>query len=181
MAVTLIGYRGTGKSSVAPHLAALWGWDWIDADVELERRAGRTIREIFATDGEPVFRTLERELLKELLQSRRLTIAAGGGAILSAETRKRMRASGPVIWLQANVATIARRIGQDATTAARRPNLTTQGGIAEIQKLLAVREPFYSSTAMFSVTVDTDPPEIIAKKIAATLRKRGWSSTRVMP
>ncbi len=181
MAVTLIGYRGTGKSAVAPHLAALWGWEWIDADVELERRAGRSIQEIFATDGEPVFRTMERELLKELLQSNRLTIAAGGGAILSAETRKRMRTSGPVIWLRATVATIAQRIAQDTTTAARRPKLTAQGGVAEIRKLLAIREPFYASTSMFSITVDTDPPEIIATKIAATLRSRGWAATRVTP
>ena len=81
MVITLIGYRGTGKSTLASPLAQRLGWDWIDADVELERRAGRSIQSIFATDGEPEFRRLERELLAELLLRDRLVIAAGGGAV----------------------------------------------------------------------------------------------------
>ena len=101
MILTLIGTRGTGKSTVAPLLAERLGWDWIDADVELERRAGRSIREIFASDGEPVFRALERQNLLELLQRDRLVLAAGGGAILNADTRRDFRAAGPVVWLQA--------------------------------------------------------------------------------
>ncbi len=178
MAVTLIGYRGTGKSAVAPLLAARWGWDWLDADVELERRAGRTIRDIFATDGEPEFRRLERELLAELLERPRWVIAAGGGAILAEATRTRMRASGPVVWLQAEIETIAARIAGDASTAARRPNLTAQGGVAEIAAVLAARQPLYAATATLGVATDHDAPEQIATTIDEQLRAAGWSPER---
>src|SRR5215218_314511 len=116
MVITLIGYRGSGKSSVAPALAERLGWTWADADPLIEQRAGQTIREIFETSGEPKFRRLEREVLVELLGGTNLVIAAGGGAILSAETRHDMRQAGPVVWLRADVATLSARIGADATT-----------------------------------------------------------------
>src|SRR3990172_13143827 len=120
MVITLIGYRGTGKSTLAAPLAKRLGWEWLDADAELERRAGRSIRDIFATDGEPEFRRLERELLAELLRRDRLIVAAGGGAIQNEATRRDMQAAGPVIWLQASVDTIERRLASDPTTGARR-------------------------------------------------------------
>lgn len=154
MVITLIGYRGTGKSTLAAPLARRLGWEWIDADVELERRAGRSIKEIFATDGEPEFRRLERELLTELLQRDQLVIAAGGGAILNEATRAEMQAAGPVIWLRASAETIERRLATDPTTGQRRPNLTSSGGRDEIERLLAIREPLYRQCA--SITLDSD-------------------------
>lgn len=141
---------------MARPLADRLGWTAIDADVELERRAGRTIRQIFDTDGEPEFRRLERETLVDLLQRDRLIIAAGGGAILNAQTRSDFKAAGPVIWLQASADTIESRLYGDATTASRRPNLTTSGGRAEIEHLLRIREPLYRETA--SLIVETDRP-----------------------
>ena len=154
MVITLIGYRGTGKSKLAGPLAVRLGWDWIDADVELERRAGRSIQEIFATDGEPEFRRLERDLLAELLQRDRLVVAAGGGAILNEATRADMRRAGPVVWLQASAATIERRLATDPTTGQRRPNLTSTGGRTEIEWLLATREPLYRECA--TIVLDTE-------------------------
>lgn len=172
MIVTLIGYRGTGKTSVAPRLAARLGVPWIDADPELERRAGRTIREIFATDGEPEFRRLERETLVDLLSRGSGVIAAGGGAILNSDTRRDIRAAGPVVWLQAAVETLANRIAGDATSRERRPNLTGQGGVDEIRTLLAVREPLYRETA--TLTVDTTDKDVdaIVEEILAGLPRR---------
>lgn len=154
MVITLIGYRGTGKSTLAGPLAKRLGWDWIDADVELERRAGRSIQDIFATDGEPEFRRLERELLAELLKRDRLVIAAGGGAIGNPETRADMKAAGPVVWLQASADTIERRLATDPTTGQRRPNLTSSGGRQEIERLLAMREPLYRECA--TIVLDTE-------------------------
>lgn len=155
MVVTLIGYRGSGKSSVAAPLASRLGWKWIDADDEIERRAGRSIREIFETDGEPAFRRLEREVLADLLHEEQLVIAAGGGAVLNADTRRDLQAAGPVIWLQASCERLASRINADQSTAERRPNLTTAGGgRTEIEQLLAQREPLYRECA--SVTIQTD-------------------------
>ncbi len=154
MVITLIGYRGTGKSTLAGPLAKRLGWDWLDADVELERRAGRSIQDIFATDGEPEFRRLEWELLAELLQRDRLVIAAGGGAIGNAETRAAMKRAGPVVWLQASADTIEHRLATDPTTGQRRPNLTSSGGRTEIERLLAIREPLYRECA--TIVLDTE-------------------------
>lgn len=156
MVITLIGYRGTGKSTLAPVLADKLHWNWIDADAELQRRAGRTIREIFDQSGEPEFRRLERETLVSLLRQDRLIIAAGGGAILHPDTRQDIKAAGEVVWLQASVDTIERRLCGDAVTAAQRPNLTSKGGRHEIEELLAQREPLYRECA--SLTVETDQP-----------------------
>jgi len=153
MVVTLIGYRGSGKSSIAAPLAERLGWSWIDADVEIERRAGQVIREIFEEHGEPHFRKLEREVLGELLRRNRMVIAAGGGAVLDRGTRQALKSAGPVVWLQADSQMLAKRIAADATTAERRPNLTSQGGAAEIQQLLAEREPLYRECA--TVAIDT--------------------------
>ena len=156
MILTLIGYRATGKSTLAKPLAARLGWSWADADVELECRAGRTIREIFDTDGEPEFRRLERETLVDLLSQDRLVIAAGGGAILNPETRQDFKDAGPVVWLKASFDTIEQRLYGDETTAERRPNLTSSGGREEIERLLGQREPIYSDTA--TLTIQTDEP-----------------------
>lgn len=169
MVITLIGYRGSGKSTVARPLADRLGWNWVDADAVIEQQAGRTIREIFADQGEPAFRELERTVMAELLGRDRLVIAAGGGAILNAETRRLMAAAGPVIWLQAGIATLQSRIQEDVTTAARRPNLTNQGVTGEITQVLALREPLYRGCATLTVQTDSTPVPDIVNQILAHL------------
>tara|TARA_R110002111_G_scaffold168038_2_gene233953 strand:- start:58422 stop:58949 length:528 start_codon:yes stop_codon:yes gene_type:complete len=153
--ITLIGYRGSGKSSVAAPLAERRGFTWLDADDEIERVAGKSIAQIFAEEGETYFRQIERTVMQNLLQRDKLIIAAGGGAILNAETRREMRDAGPVIWLKANVAALELRISQDTTTTSRRPALTASASQREeIQNLLDQREPLYRECA--SITVETD-------------------------
>jgi shikimate kinase len=169
MVVTLIGYRGTGKTTVAPLLARRFGLDWIDADAEIERRAQRTIRRIFEEQGEPTFRTLESQLMAELLQREGLVIAAGGGAVLDPETGTRIRAAGPVVWLRAGIETILRQIAADPTTADRRPALTAIGGSKEIEALLAVREPLYRRCATITVNVDGLSADQIVEIISGQL------------
>jgi shikimate kinase len=154
MVVTLIGYRATGKTTVAPPLARRLQFESIDADTELERRVGRSVRAIFEAEGETGFRTRERALLAELLLRDRLVLAAGGGAVLDPETRNRMRAAGPVVWLRARVETIERQIAADPMTRERRPNLTVAGGRSEIEALLAIRNPLYRDTATLTIDVD---------------------------
>ena len=169
MVVTLIGYRGCGKSSIAPRLAQRLGWSWVDADVELEHRTGRSIREIFATDGEPEFRRLERETLLALLQRDRIVLAAGGGAILNSDTRYDFKAAGPVVWLRASVESIAHRILRNSPASHRRPNLTSLGGVEEIRELLAIRTPLYAECATLTVDTDQRPLAETVKVILAAL------------
>jgi shikimate kinase len=154
MNLTLIGYRATGKTTLARLLAERLGWDWIDADVEIERVAGKTITEIFSDDGEPVFRDIEARVIADLTSRPDLVIAAGGGAPLRKESRRAMREGGQVVWLQASAETIHARMTGDATTATRRPNLTDRGPLDEIIHLMSAREPIYRDTA--HIEVDTD-------------------------
>jgi len=156
--IVLIGYRATGKTSLARLLAERLGWEWIDADVEIERRAGKTIARIFAEDGEPAFRDMEAAVMQELLARERLVIASGGGAPMRAETRQAMQRTGRVVWLKASPETIHERMSTDPTTGARRPQLTALGGLEEIRCLLAQREPVYRQTA--TIEVDTEVKDL---------------------
>lgn len=145
-------------------LARRLKWDWLDTDNEVERRAGRTIKEIFATDGEATFRQLERDVIADLATRDRLVLSTGGGAILNADSRQDLRTAGPVVWLMASVQTIGSRILQDASTISRRPNLTATGGIAEIREVLKIREPLYRECA--TIIVNTEGlklTEVVAK------------------
>jgi shikimate kinase len=85
--ISLIGYRGTGKSTVARHLALRLGWVWVDADVEVELRAGKSIAAIFADDGEAAFRNLESVVVADLCRRQRAVLALGGGAVLREANR----------------------------------------------------------------------------------------------
>ena len=94
--IALIGYRGAGKTTVAAELARRLGWDWIDADVEIERRAGKSIAAIFADSGEPAFRELEAAVVADLSRRDRAVLALGGGAVLRDDNRQAIRGCGAV-------------------------------------------------------------------------------------
>jgi shikimate kinase len=160
----LIGYRGSGKTTVAELLAKRLGWQWLDADPLLEARAGRSIREIFADEGEAGFRDKESLLLDELCALRQHVIATGGGVILRPGNRGKLKAAGFVVWLTTEPRILWERINRDATTGQRRPNLTV-GGLAEIEELLRQREPFYRECANLVVDTTGRTPEQIVDQI----------------
>jgi shikimate kinase len=170
--IYLIGYRGAGKTTVARLLAERLGWDWIDADDEIERRAGTTIAEMFATEGEAAFRALESEVVEELCRWRRTVVALGGGAVLSEANRTAIRLAGRVVWLKTTVETLAQRLAADDMTASRRPNLTQSGGLSEIEALLATREPIYRACATLEVDTEGKSSAEVAAEIAARLKSR---------
>jgi shikimate kinase len=176
--IFLIGYRGTGKTTIAQLLAERLGWDWIDADDEIERRAGKSIAAVFAEEGEQAFRELEASVVADLCRWRRSVVALGGGAVLSEVNRTAIRMAGVVVWLTATVDTLASRLSSDRTTPSRRPNLTKSGGLHEIETLLATREPIYRACATFEVdTEDKTPAEIVEEIIARlTSGERGAGS-----
>ena len=171
--VFLIGYRGTGKSTVARHLARELGYEAIDADDEIEAHAGGSIAELFATSGEPAFRDLEQQVVADLCRRERVVIALGGGAVLREANRTAIRACGdPVVWLIASPETILSRVAADGSTSSRRPNLTTAGGLAEIEQLLKARLPQYRECATLVVDTEGKSPEEIAAEIMDRLRLR---------
>jgi shikimate kinase len=173
MNLVLIGYRGSGKTVVASELAQRTGAAVVDADEEIERAAGRTIREIFARDGEEAFRDIESRVLAGLVGRNGIVLAAGGGAVLREGNRRLLKQLGTVIWLQADVDTILSRVTADPTTMDRRPNLTAAGGRREVSELLAYREPLYRECA--DVVIDTigRSLEQVADAILDTVRRAG--------
>jgi shikimate kinase len=170
MNLILIGYRGTGKSTVARLVAARLGWEWVDSDAEIEREAAETIAEIFAREGEAGFRAREAEVVARLLTGDERVIALGGGAVLSAETRRRLAGSGRVVWLTAAAETIHRRLAADPATATGRPSLTLAGGMPEIRELLAQRQPLYQQCANLVVDTDNKDPAAVAEEILLHFR-----------
>lgn len=170
MVITLIGYRGTGKSTIAAPLASRLGWDWLDADEVIEAEVGKSITDIFEEDGEDIFRKHERTVMEALLERDKLIIAAGGGAVLNEQTRMDMRSAGPVIWLIASNDTILLRMNADATTADRRPNLTKDGGRREVEKVLALREPLYRECADIIISTEEKDVNTLVDEIMTELQ-----------
>jgi shikimate kinase len=173
--IYLIGYRGTGKSTVGPLVAARLGWRFVDADDMLEKRAGQAIQDIFTAEGEAGFRDREEAILSELARLDNHVIATGGGAILRPANRERLRATGLVAWLTAPAPTIWQRLQADPTTASRRPALS-QGGLTEIEELLRQREPLYRATAMYEFATQERSPEALADAILAAWETNSGSS-----
>ena len=165
MNLALIGYRGTGKTTVARLLTLRLGWTWIDTDVEVELRAAKPIATIFAEDGEPAFRNLEATVIEELASREKVVLALGGGAILRAKTREILARTCFVAWLKASPRTLFERLAADATHADQRPNLTAKGGLAEIEEVLARREPVYRASAAAEVDTEGRTPAEVAQTV----------------
>ena len=162
----LTGARGSGKTTVAGLLAARLGWAAIDADAELEVRAGTSIRELFARHGEAYFRELEAGLLGELARRERVVVATGGGVVLRPENRELLRRSGPVVWLRASPEVMWARVAEDPSSADRRPNLAG-GGLDEMRQVLAAREALYRECADHAVETGGRSPEEVAGEVFA--------------
>jgi len=167
MNLVLIGYRGTGKTTIGRILADRLGWPLVDTDTLIQERAGKSIKEIVASDGWPEFRRLEREVIAEVAARDRQVVSAGGGAILDAASRKALRASGRVVWLTAAPETIWQRLQADAKTAAERPNLTTSGGVTEVRKVLGERRAAYQAACHHEIATDKCSPDESAAHILA--------------
>ncbi len=162
--IFLIGYRGTGKSTVARLLADQLGWEAVDANVLLEARAGRTIHQIFADEGEAGFRNREAALLEEICRGQHQVVATGGGVVLRTDNRQRLRQAGWVIWLTAEPLTLWQRLQADVTSDDRRPTLTV-GGLAEIVQLLHERRPLYDACADWTVSTEGRTPSEVVQDI----------------
>jgi shikimate kinase len=174
--IFLIGYRGTGKTSAARELAARLGWQAFDVDDEIERRAGRSIAAIFAEEGEAAFRDIEAQVVAGLTRRRQVVVSVGGGTLGREENRRTICAAGRAIWLTASVDTILQRLARDPATASRRPNLTAEGGRAEVAELLAARSPAYRECATLTIDTEGKTVESVVGEIAERLRREGWVS-----
>jgi shikimate kinase len=171
--LTLIGYRGSGKSSLAARLAERLGCRWVDADDRLEQELGSSIASLIGTRGEPFFRDREADLLARLLAEEPGVLATGGGVVLRAGNRLLLRERGrPVIWLTAPAAVLRGRLAADPATATRRPPLTGGDPLDEVAAALAEREPLYREIADAVIDVSEDSPTTLAERIDVWLAHR---------
>ena len=169
MNIILIGFRGTGKTTIGRILAQRLDKEFVDADEYLEQREGKTIKDIFAAGGEKLFREIETQIIAELCLSDNRVVATGGGAILREENVKTLKKSGIIILLEANTDTIYKRIHRDTTTEQRRPSLTNRNAYEEIEYLLEYRRPLYDKTADFVINTTSMSATDAAKKIITFL------------
>ncbi len=163
----LTGFRGTGKSTVGFILSQQLGLPLVDLDDFIEQRAGKTIRQIFEDGGEPLFRTIEAEVLGEVMERPPSVISLGGGAILREENRAIVRRSGTCFWLDADAETILTRLRADESTAQRRPSLTKLQQRQEVGHLLQERAPLYEMSADYRIETVGKEPETVAEEILA--------------
>jgi shikimate kinase len=175
--IYLVGYRGTGKSSVSRRLLDIMEAPWAVAEMDkiIESRARKTIAEIFAKETEEGFRRRERSLLAELGRQSFWIVSTGGGIVLSPENRRVLK-QGFTVWLKASVATIDARLSADEAHRASRPNLTAVGGRAEIEQMLAQRTPLYGEVARLTLSSDDSSPLDLARTIEERFRKAGFRS-----
>lgn len=140
--VSLIGFMCSGKSSTGRALARKLGWEHHDTDAVIVERAGMSVDRIFRTQGEEVFRRMEREVVEELPPERDLVLSTGGGLVLSAPTMGILNVQGPIFWLHVGRDDVLDRCTRP--WAAKRPLLNEGEDLPQrIDRLMAERDPFY--------------------------------------
>ena len=173
--IILVGMMGAGKTTVGRRLAARLGRDFVDADREIEARCGVPIATIFELEGEEGFRQREAGLLDELSSRPNLVLATGGGAVLRAENRARLRERGFVVFLRAGAAGLWQRLKRDRV----RPLLQTENPRQRIVDLLAQREPLYREVAHLTVTSGRLPIDALVTDIIGRLPEDLLPAVRV--
>jgi len=173
-AVFLIGYRGSGKTSVGKALAAMTAGEFVDTDPLIEQKAGKTIAEIFADDGEGSFRDLESLVVHEVVRrakkaARPFVVATGGGAILREQNTELMREGGRVIWLRAKISELRERIAADPKSGDARPALAGATAVDEVEQVLTERIPIYLAAAHHVIDTDGLSVEGIAELVRDVL------------
>lgn len=161
MSLILIGYRGCGKTTVGKRLADRLWQTFVDLDDRIVQSAGKTIAEIFQQHGEPHFRDVETQCLRQVAALPDHVIALGGGTLMREENRQILKSAGhKIIYLRCDPEELLRRIQSDPASAANRPNLTSLGGgLDEIKQVLAQREPIYRQMMHAELDVTNLSPE----------------------
>ena len=163
--ILLVGMMGAGKTTTGRLLAAALGWRYCDSDADVEADTGLTVPELFARDGEAAFRQAEATVLaRACADPLSSVVSVAGGAVLSADNRARIAASGTVVWLRARPETLGARVGDGAG----RPLLGNDPTEAMV-RLSAERAPFYEELAHLVVDVDDLAPDQVAEHILAAL------------
>ena len=148
--IVLVGLMGAGKSAIGRRLASRLGMPFVDADTEIERAAGCSIRDIFELHGEGAFRDGERRVIARLLARPPHVLATGGGAFMDADTRATIRERGISIWLRADLDLLVSRVSRRND----RPLLAGGDSRAVLQRLMEERHPIYAEADIVVESMD---------------------------
>jgi len=162
--IILVGFMGTGKSVVGKLLAKKLGRDFLELDELIEAKEKMPIRDIFEKKGEPYFRLVEKDVVKEARLRKNTVISAGGGAIIDEDNLRNLKTSGTIICLRASPDTILKRTKNIKT----RPLLNVPEPKKQIEELLKKREPYYNK-ADFSIDTDALSVEQVTSEITKRL------------
>ncbi len=170
--IVLVGLMGAGKTTIGRRLAAQLGLPFVDADHEIEKAAGMSISDIFATHGEAHFREGERKVIARLLQGGPQVLATGGGAFMDSDTRKNIKKSGISIWLRADLDVLMERVSRRND----RPLLQRPDPEAVMRQLIEERYPIY---ALADITVESSntPHEAVIADLLDSLAEKLELST----
>jgi len=163
----LIGMMGSGKSVTGKKLAQFLKGSFVDLDDVIEKKNKKSISEIFAGEGELFFRDQESEVLNEVASQDKLVVATGGGVILRPENVDRMRASGRVIYLEASLDVLWKRVQEKGN----RPLLKSASPQDKLKEIFLSRQPIYETVSEFQIATDGLSPETVAKNIKTQLEK----------
>ncbi len=164
--IVLTGFMGTGKTAVGRELSKLLGLKLVEIDSEIERRTGKSIKEIFRDDGEAKFRDLETEVIKEFSDRENLIISTGGGAVMREENIRALKKKGILFCLTAEPESILQRTSRSD----ERPLLNVDDPLKRIKELLEARRPQYMKADRM-INTEGKTPSQVAREIIATLRK----------
>lgn len=162
----LVGFMGTGKTTIGRAVAQRLGFDLIDSDQEIERAQGRTIAEIFERDGEPAFRALERQFIEGGKFDTRAVVSCGGGLVVQPGMLELLRTKGVVMCLHASIETILARTARTR----HRPLLNVEDQDARVRALYAAREPIYKQSGTVILT-DARPLHDIVNHVIRAWRR----------
>jgi shikimate kinase len=170
--VYLVGMMGAGKSTVGRLLARRLKLRFLDCDDQLERRCGVKIPLIFEIEGETGFRAREEEVIAELTALKGIVLATGGGAVLSADNRRRLAGHGTVIYLRARPEDLYSRVRHDRN----RPLLASADPLRRLRELHAERDPLYTSVADVVMDTGRQTVQALARELVARLGER-WKAS----
>lgn len=166
--VVITGFMGTGKTSVGRALAERLSVPFVDTDDLVEKDEGRSIADIFASDGEPHFRQAERQAVVAALEVSGAVVATGGGAVMDPENLRRLKAAAPLVCLMADAETIEART---RAQGASRPLLARPDARERIEKLLEERAAAYAQADLQIDTSNRDVDDLV-EQIASFLRTK---------
>jgi shikimate kinase len=171
MNIVLIGYRGSGKSTVGERLASRTERRFVDTDDLIESKEGQ-ISDIVKSHGWNYFRAIEKKMIEGISKEDNLVIALGGGAVLDSDNIANVERNGLIIWLKADREVLRKRMNEDPRTPASRPPLSEKGTMEELEEIMDFRNPFYEKTTTIQLDTSTLNVEEVVENILVAFKEK---------